>query len=53
MAEKKKSGGCGYAGRIKNSGAQRVEAPFPASAKSTGCVKRGEDLRVSGGKAKK
>lgn len=50
MAEKSKSGGCGYAGRISNAGAQRVEAPFAAKAKQTGRVKRGDDLRT--GKAR-
>ena len=48
MAEKSKSGGCGYAGRISNAGAQRVEAPFAAKAKQTGRVKRGDDLRTAG-----
>lgn len=45
MAEKK----LGYAGRIKNSGVQRVEAPAGAEAKRGKTVTRkGSDLR--GGK---
>ena len=49
MAEKSKSGGCGYAGRISNAGEQSVEAPFAAKAKQTGRVKRGDDLRTGKG----
>lgn len=41
MADKK----CGYVGNIKNSGAQKVEAPFKTDKKSTGTVKQGNDLR--------
>ncbi len=39
MAEK------GYAGKVKNTGSQYVQAPFAQSKKSRGVVKRGEDLR--------
>ena len=49
MAEKSKSGGCGYAGRISNAGGQRVVARFAAIAKQTGRVKRGDDLRTGKG----
>lgn len=35
-----------YAGKIKNSGSQKVVAPYPAnSKKGTGKVKTGTDLR--------
>lgn len=43
----------GYAGKIKNTGSQRVEAPFKQSNKTTGTVKRGTDLRTGGGSGKK
>lgn len=47
MADKK----CGYAGKIQNSGAQKVQAPLASqSKKGTSTVKKGEDLR--GGKGK-
>ena len=42
MAESKRPG---YAGRISNSGAQKVEAPFQNTKKGTGTVKKGTDLR--------
>lgn len=43
MAEKK----CGYAGNIKNAGAQKVQAPMAADAKKgTSTVKTGTDLRA-------
>lgn len=41
-----------YAGKITNSGAQKVEAPLKSSKKSSSTVKVGNDLR-SGKKAKK
>lgn len=45
MADKK----CGYAGSIKNSGAQKVQAPLAnQSKKGTANVKKGEDLRGGG-----
>lgn len=40
MSDKK-----GYAGRIQNSGAQKVEAPFGDAKKGKASVKTGEDLR--------
>lgn len=43
MAEKNS-----YAGRIKNTGQQYVQAPFQNGKKSNGTVKRGEDLRTGG-----
>jgi hypothetical protein len=43
MAEKKSS----YAGRLSNSGAQKVEAPFGGKKKSRAVVKKGDDLRTS------
>ena len=37
----------GYAGKIKNSGSQKVTAPFPSdSKKGTSSVKKGSDLRT-------
>lgn len=47
MAEKKFGKGfCGYAGSIKNSGAQKVQAPMAdKSKKGTASVKTGDDLR--------
>ena len=44
----------GYAGRIQNTGAQKVEAPFgSAGKKGTSTVKTGTDLRSgSSGKGK-
>lgn len=48
MAEK------GYAGRIGSTGAQKVNAPYPAGKKSgKGTVKRGEDLRTGSGTGRK
>ena len=35
----------GYAGKIKNAGAQKVEAPAQTTVKTKGTVKKGEDLR--------
>jgi len=49
MADKK----CGYAGKIQNSGAQKVNAPFANTGKKgTSTVKTGSDLRTGnkGGK---
>ena len=44
MADKKKSG---YAGRIQNSGAQKVQAPLAnESKKGNATVKKGSDLRT-------
>lgn len=40
-----------YAGRIKNTGAQKVDALFATGKKRTGVVKKGDDLR--NGKDKK
>jgi len=37
----------GYAGRITNRGAQRVEAPIKQTAPKSGKVHRGEDLRAA------
>ena len=48
MAEKRPT----YAGRIKNSGVQKVEAPFATSKKSLAVVKNGDDLRCGNGKKK-
>ena len=46
MAEKN-----GYAGKIGNTGAQKVKAPYPAGKKAgKATVKRGEDLRNGGKK---
>lgn len=52
MANKdSKRGGCGYTGRISNSGAQRVEAPItPNGKKGTAQIKTGNDLRTGNGK---
>lgn len=36
----------GYAGEIKNTGSQYVKAPFATEHKSTGTVKKGNDLRT-------
>ncbi len=49
MADKK-----GYAGRIQNTGVQKVEAPFGGGGKKgNGTVKTGTDLRAGGsGKGK-
>lgn len=44
--------GKGYAGKIKNTGSQSVQAPFVQSKKSHGVVRRGEDLRVGTEKTK-
>ena len=39
---------CGYAGKISNSGAQVVKAPFSGDGKKgNGTVKTGNDLRSS------
>jgi hypothetical protein len=38
-----------YAGKIKNSGNQVVEAPIKTPAKKSGTVKRGSDLRTGKG----
>lgn len=49
MADKK----CGYAGKIQNTGAQKVNAPFANTGKKgTSTVKTGSDLRTGnkGGK---
>lgn len=35
-----------YAGKIKNSGNQKVEAPFKTAPAKPGKVKEGKDLRV-------
>ena len=35
-----------YAGRIDNSGNQKVEAPYKAKPKKPGNVKEGKDLRI-------
>lgn len=35
----------GYAGKISNSGAQKVQAPFQNAKKGNGTVKTGNDLR--------
>ena len=40
----------GYAGKIKNTGTQKVEAPFKTEQKSKGKVIKGRDLRA--GKSK-
>ena len=40
----------GYAGSIKNAGAQKVEAPFKTSKKAKPVVKKGADLRSGGEK---
>ncbi len=40
MAEKN-----GYAGKVKNTGSQYVQAPFAQGKKSNGTVKKGDDLR--------
>ncbi len=45
MAEKK-----GYAGSVKNTGSQYVQAPFSSGKKQNGTVKRGEDLRTGNSK---
>lgn len=37
---------CGYAGKIKNTGSQKVEAPFASKTKAKGTVKKGTDLRT-------
>lgn len=40
-------GKCGYAGKIQNTGAQKVKAPFANSAKKgKTTVKNGNDLRT-------
>lgn len=36
----------GYAGKISNAGAQRVEAVFPAKHSKASKVTKGDDLRV-------
>lgn len=43
----------GYAGKIKNTGSQYVQAPYTQGKKSNGTVKRGEDLRTGAGKSGK
>lgn len=48
MAEKKGS----YAGRISNSGAQKVDAPFKNTKKSKAVVKKGDDLRTKNSSGK-
>ena len=40
-----KGGGRGYVGRIKNSGAQVVEAPIQTTVQKKGTVRTGGDLR--------
>jgi hypothetical protein len=50
MASKEPSRPGGYAGKISNSGVQKVEAPFKTSSKGTSTVKTGTDLRDGGGK---
>lgn len=40
----------GYAGKVKNTGSQIVEAVFPAEKGKTGTVKKGSDLRSKGAK---
>ena len=40
-----KSGGFGYVGRIKNSGAQVVQAPIQTTVQKKGTVRMGNDLR--------
>lgn len=40
----------GYAGKIKNTGSQIVEAVFPAEKGKSGKVNKGADLRTKGGK---
>jgi len=40
----------GYAGKIKNTGSQTVQAVYKQNNKTTGTVKRGEDLRTGSGK---
>lgn len=47
MAEKN-----GYAGKVKNTGSQFVQAPFQSGKKGTSTVKRGEDLRTGSGNKK-
>ena len=44
----------GYAGRIKNSGTQYVEAPMkPGAGSGKGIVHKGGDLRTNAGKGRK
>lgn len=43
----KKNNTNGYAGSIKNTGAQKVTAPFANTKKSKPVIKKGNDLRVS------
>lgn len=46
MADKKPTaGGHGYIGHIKNSGSQKVEAPFKTENKAKSTVHKGSDLR--------
>ena len=47
----KNDGRPGYAGKIQNAGAQKVQAPFSTSGKKgKSTIKSGNDLRSSGGK---
>ena len=41
-----------YAGKIKNSGTQKVDALFNTQKPKPGTVKKGDDLRTGGGKKK-
>lgn len=43
----------GYAGKVKNTGSQFVQAPFQQQKKSNSTVKRGEDLRTGSGGSQK
>lgn len=36
----------GYAGKIKNTGSQVVQAPYASGKKQNGTVKQGSDLRA-------
>ncbi len=40
----------GYLGKIQNTGGQRIEAVQQTTAAKKGVVKRGNDLRVKGGR---
>ena len=46
MKDGGKRGGFGYVGRIKNSGAQVVQAPIQTTVSKKGTVKTGYDLRI-------
>lgn len=50
MAEKKSQGGHSYAGRIKNTGTQKVEALFGTEGRAKSSVIKGSDLRSGKGK---